>query len=48
MNKKVIIPLIIVIVILIGGVGYLYNSLKKHQEESEKMQELAALDKQEM
>lgn len=48
MNKKVIIPLIIVIVILIGGVGYLYNSLQKHQEESEKMQELAALDKQEM
>lgn len=48
MNKKVIIPLIILIVILIGGVGYLYNSLQKHQEESEKMQELAALDKQEM
>ncbi len=48
MNKKVIIPLIIVIIILIGGVGYLYTSLQKHQEASEKMQELAALDKQEM
>ncbi|MCH5310394.1 MAG: hypothetical protein J1E57_00275 [Prevotella sp.] len=48
MNKNVLIPLVVVIVLLIGGVGYLAYSLMQQQEANEEMQELAALDKKEM
>ena len=48
MNKKIIIPLAIVIVVLAGGVGWLALSLNKQKQANEDMKELAALDKKEM
>ena len=48
MNKKVLIPLVVVIALLIAGVAYLAYSLVQQQEANEEMQELAALDKKEM
>lgn len=48
MNKKIIIPLIVVIVLLAGGIGYLLYSLNLQKQANEEMQELAALDKKEM
>ena len=48
MNKKVLIPLIVVILALLGGVAYLFMNLQEQKQVNEDMQELAALDKQEM
>lgn len=48
MNKKIIIPLFIVVLILIGGISYLYFSLEKQKKQNQAMQELAELDKKEM
>ncbi len=48
MNKKTIIPIIIVILLLAGGVVWLYVDLNRQKEENKAMQELAALDKKEM
>lgn len=48
MNKKIIIPLIVVIVSLIGGVAWLAFDLKEQKQANEDMQELAELDKKEM
>lgn len=48
MNKKILIPLIIVGVLLIGGVIYLSVNLKSQKQENKAMQELAELDKKEM
>ena len=48
MNKKVLYSLIIVIVLLVAGVGYLVINLDKQTRANEEMQELAALDKKEM
>ncbi len=48
MNKKIVIPLVVVIVLLIAGVAYLYNSLNQQQQANKDMQELADLDKKEM
>lgn len=48
MNKKVIIPLIVIVVLLIGGVVYLYLNLNKQKAANHDMQELAELDKKEM
>ncbi len=48
MNKKVLIPLIIVIILLLGGVGSLYYMLHKQRAENAEMEQLAALDKKEM
>lgn len=48
MNKKIIIPLVIVIIALIGGVAFLYINLNKQKEEIKEMEQLAALDKKEM
>ena len=48
MNKKILIPLIIVILLLLGGVVYLFTDLKEQKQVNADMQELAALDKQEM
>ncbi|MDY4409985.1 MAG: hypothetical protein SPE56_04020 [Prevotella sp.] len=48
MNKKIIIPLIIVIALLIAGVAVLYVNLHKQQKENAEMEQLAALDKKEM
>ena len=48
MNKKVIIPLVVVILALLGGLAWLYFSLQEQKQVTQDMQELAALDKQEM
>lgn len=48
MNKKILIPLLLVIVLLIGGAAYLYISLDKQKRENKEMEQLAALDKKEM
>ncbi len=48
MNKKVIIPLVVVILALLGGLAWLYFSLQEQKQVNQDMQELAALDKQEM
>lgn len=48
MKKNVFIPLVVVIVLLLCGVGYLAFSLSEQRTANEEMQELAALDKKEM
>lgn len=49
MNKKAIIGIFAVLVIILGGiVAYLSNSLKEQQAANQEMQELAELDKREM
>ena len=48
MKKKVLIPLFVVILALIGGLAYLFKSLEEQKQVNRDMQELAELDKQEM
>lgn len=48
MNKKVLIPVIIIGLLLIGGVAYLSMSLQKEKQANKEMQELAEMDKKEM
>lgn len=48
MKKKVLIPLVVVILVLIGGLAYLFKSLEEQKQVNRDMQELAELDKQEM
>lgn len=48
MNKKILIPLVVVIVLLIGGVAYLAIGLNEQKQANEDMRELADLDKKEM
>ena len=48
MKKKVLIPLIVVILALIGGIAYLLGNLEQQKQVNRDMQELAELDKQEM
>ena len=48
MNKKILIPLIVVILALIGGLAYLFMNLEEQKQVNRDMQELAELDKQEM
>lgn len=48
MNKKILIPLIIVILLLAGGITWLFIDLKHAKEDKQAMEELAALDKKEM
>lgn len=48
MNKKLLIPLIVVIVLLLGGVTYLAIGLTQQRQVNKDMQELADLDKKEM
>ena len=48
MNKKILIPLIVVILALLGGLAYLFMNLQEQKQANEDMQELARLDKQEM
>lgn len=48
MNKKVIIPLVIVGLLLIGGIVYLTIDLNNQKQANREMQELAELDKKEM
>ena len=44
MDKKILIPLIVVILALLGGVAYLSMNLKEQKQVNADMQELAALD----
>ena len=48
MNKKVLIPIIIVGLLLVAGIAYLAVRLNKQKEENRAMQELAEMDKKEM
>lgn len=48
MNKKIVLPLVAVIVLLVAGVAYLAFNLSKQQKANQEMQELANLDKKEM
>jgi hypothetical protein len=48
MKKKILIPLILVILALIGGIAYLFGNLEQQKQVNRDMQELAELDKQEM
>ena len=48
MKKKVLIPLILVILALMGGLAYLFMNLEEQKKVNRDMQELAELDKQEM
>ena len=48
MNKKVLIPLVVVGVLLLGGIAYLTMSLQKEKQANKVMQELAEMDKKEM
>lgn len=48
MNKKIVLPLAVVILLLIAGIGYLAFNLAQQKEANKEMQELADLDKKEM
>lgn len=48
MNKKVLIPFVVVIVLLLAGVAYLAIGLNNQRQANKDMQELADLDKKEM
>ena len=48
MKKKILIPLILLLLLLAAGVGYLYYSLDQQKKVNQDMQELAELDKKEM
>lgn len=48
MNKKILIPMIIVGVVLVAGIVYLGLSLNQQRQENRAMQELAEIDKKEM
>ena len=48
MKKKILIPLILVILALIGVLAYLFKNLEEQKQVNRDMQELAELDKQEM
>ncbi|MDD2602771.1 MAG: hypothetical protein WCS15_01455 [Prevotella sp.] len=48
MNKKILIPLILVILLLLGGLAWLYYNLDRQKQDNKAMVELADLDKKEM
>ncbi|MCR4852179.1 MAG: hypothetical protein K5893_01130 [Prevotella sp.] len=48
MNKKIVIPAVLIVLLLLGGIGYLYKSLDEQKKVNADMQELAELDKKEM
>ena len=48
MNKKVLIPVIVVVMLLAGGIVYLTLSLNQQKQQNQAMQELAEIDKKEM
>ena len=48
MKKKILIPLILVILVLAGGVAWLFKNLEEQKQVNRDMQELAELDKKEM
>ena len=48
MNKKILIPLIALVLVLCGGIVWLFFSLQEQKQVNEEMQELVEMDKQEM
>ena len=48
MKKTILIPLVVVVLVLLGGLAYLFMSLQEQKQVNKDMQELAELDKQEM
>ena len=48
MNKKILIPLIVVILALVGAAAWLFVNLQEQKQVVQDMEELAELDKQEM
>ncbi len=48
MNKKILVPIIIVGLLLVAGIAYLSYSLSRQKQANKDMQELAELDKKEM
>ena len=48
MKKKILIPIIILGLLLLGAIGYLFMQLNDQKQENAAMQELAELDKKEM
>ena len=48
MNKKILIPLIVLVLVLCGGIVWLFLSLQEQKQVNEEMQELVEMDKQEM
>ena len=48
MKKKILIPVILAAVLLLGGIAYLALTLHNSKQENKEMQELAELDKKEM
>lgn len=48
MNKKIIIPAVIIIILLLAGLGYTMLNLHKQKQANSDLQQLASLDKKEM
>ena len=48
MNKKILIPLIVIILALVGAAAWLFVNLQEQKQVVQDMEELAELDKQEM
>ena len=48
MNKKILIPIVVVGILLVAGIAFLAIRLDKQQQQNREMQELAELDKKEM
>ena len=48
MNKKIFIPLVLLILLLAGGIAYLYYNLREQKQAAQDMEQLAAMDKKEM
>ena len=48
MNKKLMIPLIVLVLALCAGVVWLYLSLQEQKQTNQEMQELVEMDKREM
>ena len=48
MNKKILIPLIVLVLVLFGGIVWLFLGLQEQKQLNEEMQEIVELDKQEM
>ena len=48
MKKKILIPIIVLGLLLLGAIGYLFIQLDNQKQENAAMQELAELDKKEM
>ena len=47
MNKKILIPIILIGLLLVAGIAYLSITLSNQKKENKAMQELAELDKKE-